>query len=87
MKWLLAVVAIAVLGLLGVASPGRASPPSEPRVLVGRWQIVQGPPTGLYRTFLLDSVTGESFIICGEQSGPEYWCPIGRAAQKSPPMR
>ncbi len=40
---------------------------------VGRWQIVQGPPTGLYRTFLIDTVTGSTFIICKDEK-VEGWC-------------
>jgi hypothetical protein len=83
-RWSIVVPVIAAVMAVSVASLGRAGPTLEPKVIVGRWQIVQGPPTGIYRTFLIETGTGETFIICGAKDGPEYWCPVTQAKQRSP---
>ena len=57
------------------AAPGASKMPANPDI--GRWQIVQGPPTGLYRTFLIDTATGSTFIVCGSKDKDvEGWCGI-----------
>jgi hypothetical protein len=81
-KILVAVVAMVVLAAGFVASRAEGQAKGAVREQgsgqnVGRWQIVQGPPTGLYRTFLIDTVTGNSFIICGNKDDKiEGWCPL-----------
>lgn len=81
-KLLVAVVAVVALAAGFVASRAEGQSKGAGRdqgagQQVGRWQIVQGPPTGLYRTFLIDTVTGESFIICGNKDDKfEGWCPL-----------
>jgi hypothetical protein len=58
-----------------VAAAG--APKTPPNSDIGRWQIVQGPPTGLYRTFLIDTATGATYIVCGSKDeGVEGWCPL-----------
>jgi hypothetical protein len=48
-----------------------------PNADIGRWQIVQGPPTGIYRTFLIDTATGATFIVCGNKDKDvEGWCAL-----------
>ena len=84
-RWSIAVPVVAAAIAVSYAFLGRAAPTPEPKVDVGRWQIVQGPPTGLYRTFLIDTATGITFIVCGEKGGPEYWCHLGLASQKQAP--
>ena len=45
---------------------------------VGRWQIVQGG--AIYRTFLLDTVTGETWITCYvDEHGHQGWCRLTRS--------
>lgn len=52
MRWKLAVVALLVM--ITAVLVGRAEGQARPAVQqVGRWQIVHGPPQGLYRTFLI----------------------------------
>jgi hypothetical protein len=67
------VVALAV-GLAASRAEGQAKG-KPPEGDIGRWQIVQGPPTGIYRTFLIDTATGNTFIVCGsKEEGVEGWC-------------
>jgi hypothetical protein len=77
---LVAVLTVGVLagGFFAVRAEGQSSkPPTSASGPVGRWQIVQGPPTGLYRTFLIDTVSGDTFIVCGSKDeGIEGWCPM-----------
>jgi len=84
---------LALLAMLPVWSQAQATKPApssasstrdvarEERLAVGRWQVVHGPPTGLYRTFLIDTVTGETFIVCGDPKGVEGWCRMYKAEQ------
>lgn len=53
-------------------------PPGVSQLGVGRWQVVQGPPSGIYRTFLMDTVTGDTWIVCDTSDGLEAWCPLER---------
>lgn len=50
----------------------------------GRWQLFHGPPTGLYRTFLIDTATGDTWIACdmAEDKNHEGWCFMPRTASK-----
>lgn len=75
---LLIAVALVALGAGFLASRAEGqSKASGPDRGVGRWQVVQGPPTGLYRTFLVDTATGDTFIVCGsKEEGIEGWCPM-----------
>jgi hypothetical protein len=49
---------------------------APPTTYAGRWQIVQGPPTGLFRTFLLDTASGQSFIVCTTKEKIDGWCQL-----------
>jgi hypothetical protein len=75
-KILVAVVAVVALAAGFVASRAEGQAKGVVREQnVGRWQIVQGPPTGLYRTFLIDTMTGDTFIVCGNKDeAVEGWC-------------
>jgi hypothetical protein len=77
-KILVAVVALVALAVGFVATRAEGQAKGAVREQnVGRWQVVQGPPTGLYRTFLIDTMTGDTFIICGsKEEGIEGWCPM-----------
>ena len=77
-KILVAVVAVVALAAGFVASRAEGQAKGAVREQnVGRWQIVQGPPTGLYRTFLIDTMTGDTFIVCGSKDDKvEGWCPM-----------
>jgi hypothetical protein len=58
----------------------KAEPVVEPVVgPVGRWQIVHGAPTAIYRTFLLDTVTGDTWITCDVDNGQQGWCRLPRS--------
>ena len=77
-KILIPFVAVVVLAAGFVASRAEGQAKGAVREQnVGRWQIVQGPPTGLYRTFLIDTMTGDTFIVCGDKEEKvEGWCPM-----------
>jgi len=76
MKKMLLAAVTGIALVAGVAAAGQAKDTSQERG-IGRWQIVQGPPTGLYRTFLIDTATGNTFIVCGnKEEGVDGWCPM-----------
>lgn len=65
---------VALFATLGAAAGAPKMPPNPD---IGRWQIVQGPPTGIYRTFLIDTATGAAFIVCGNKDDKlEGWCAL-----------
>jgi hypothetical protein len=71
----LLVALFAARGAAAGTTPGASKAPANPDI--GRWQIVHGPPTGMYRTFLIDTATGASFIVCGDKDkGVEGWCSL-----------
>ncbi len=51
----------------------------EPRAENGRWQIVNPISEVHARTFLLDTQTGDTWMICGDMlKGEAEWCPLDR---------
>jgi len=45
----------------------------------GRWQIVNPISEVHARTFLLDTQTGDTWMICGDMlKGEAQWCPLDR---------
>lgn len=63
-----------------VSFPALADPPtpSAPRTAVGRFQVVNGTPDRSGNIMLLDTVTGETWIIC-DYDGESRWCPMTRS--------
>ena len=48
----------------------------------GRYHIVMGPPGGHRYTMMIDTVTGDSWIICGKENGTAediHWCKLEKA--------
>jgi|SRR6266852_7743794 len=55
------------------------APPLEPKAGSGRWQIVNPISEVHARTFLLDTQTGDTWMICGDMlKGEAQWCPLDR---------
>jgi hypothetical protein len=80
-RWLGAVVFGLLLGAAGSAWAVRAPPPPPPpeRESVGRWQIVHGAPEAVFQDFLIDTVTGESYLRCSDGSSV-VWCQMPRSS-------
>lgn len=78
-RWLGAGVLGLLLGAAGSAWAIRDSAPPPERGSVGRWQIVHGAPSAVYQDFLIDTVTGESYLRCsdGDSVG---WCRMTKSS-------
>ena len=51
----------------------------NPKAEPGRWQIVNPISEVHARTFLLDTQTGDTWMICGDMlKGEAQWCPLDR---------
>ncbi len=44
----------------------------------GRWQIVNGTPELAQNMMLLDTLTGDSWVICSASEGERKWCTVVR---------
>jgi hypothetical protein len=51
----------------------------NPALNVGRYQIVASP-AAMRATFLLDTVTGESWILCNGADAGDTWCSVPRTS-------
>ncbi len=72
-----ALIAVGLFACVQLARAETKSPAHEPTT-VGRWQIVHGAPSALYRTYLIDTVTGDSYIAC-DVDRHEGWCRLARS--------
>lgn len=43
---------------------------------VGRFQVVNGTPTMARHIMLVDTTTGETWLICDSRDGRTGWCPM-----------
>jgi hypothetical protein len=48
----------------------------------GRWQIVNGTPEMSRNIMLLDTQTGDSWIVCSDSKGVTYWCSLSRGFEQ-----
>jgi hypothetical protein len=66
----------------------RPSPPSQPVVggaPNGRFQVVNGLPEYATYIMLLDTMTGETWMLCRNTEGDSGWCKMPRFS--GPPTR
>jgi hypothetical protein len=70
MRWM--IVAVAVLGLYAFSVVGQSHPVIS-STSSGRYQVVNGTPELSKNIMLLDSATGQSWIICNGDNGAQ-WC-------------
>jgi hypothetical protein len=50
----------------------------------GRWQIVNGTPEMAHNIMLLDTETGDSWIICGDPKITVDWCSMRKGYEQAP---
>jgi hypothetical protein len=76
--------------ILGAAdcALGQTGRPPSPSIVTGgappgRFQIVNGTPTMTQNIMLLDTVTGESWILCETANRATGWCRMPRSESGS----
>jgi len=57
-------------------APNRTAPPQRE----GRFQIVDGTPEFTKNIMLLDTETGESWIVCTDTDNTSEWCHMERSS-------
>ena len=68
---LLAVLLMAVAASLGA----QATPiPVPVTATAGRWQVVNGRPESAGTIMLLDTATGNTWVLCGGADAGDQWC-------------
>jgi hypothetical protein len=50
---------------------------------IGRWTIVNGTPDMARHIMLLDTATGDSWIVCDSEDGATGWCRLERGDSTS----
>lgn len=63
---------------VGSGWPALAESRSVVQSTGGRYQIVNGTPEMTRNIMLLDTATGNSWIICGDKDGVSHWCEMDR---------
>lgn len=92
-----------LLGLCSACTPQYAGPPSptpapaaqvpldklfpSPAPATGRYQIMNGTPELTRNIMLLDTWTGDTWIICGNKDGPTGWCVMDRDYEQAKASR
>jgi len=75
-------LAVLMTFLVGGLMVGRADA-APPAVVTsgppGRWQIVNGTPEQAGNIMLLDSATGQTWVICTDEQGTRIWCSLERS--------
>jgi hypothetical protein len=59
--------------------------PQEPALKPGRFQVVNASPSFAGYIMLLDSDTGETWIICGSAESGNHWCDMKRGGFEQGP--
>jgi hypothetical protein len=72
-------VGAAVLLALGVSVPAVGQSRAIVQSGVGRYQIVNGTPEMTRNIMLLDTVTGDTWVVCGNEKETTGWCPLLRS--------
>jgi hypothetical protein len=66
--------------------PAFATAQQKPSGEPGRYQVVNGRPDMVRTIMLLDTVTGETWVICADTDGNMAWCKMPRTnSSASPP--
>src|SRR5277367_3839022 len=55
-------------------------PPETIKAGNGRWAIVNGTPELAHNIMLLDTQTGDAWILCNSADGETNWCTITRTS-------
>lgn len=84
MKYVATLVAVALMALVaGASAQSRGVVSSN----AGRFQVVNGTPEFAKHIMLLDTQTGNTWIVCGGEGGPTNWCAMSRDfEQKADPL-
>ena len=88
-KFVALTLVIVLLGILVLGQKTRAqAPQSSPSRVVasqgnGRFQIVNGTPDLTRNIMLLDTETGDSWIICVTTDNADGWCRMQRSNNSS----
>lgn len=69
--------------LTGCVPPTTQAPAAAAEL--GRFQIINGTPQFARTTMLLDTVTGESWILCSTPEAGDAWCAMPRMADPTKP--
>ena len=55
---------------------------------VGRYTIVNGTPSMARNIMLLDTITGATWLVCGDPKGEANgWCPLSRSFSAGAPNK
>jgi len=72
-------VGVGIGGVLMQQRPEPVTAQNSPAPTTGRYQIVNGTPQYAKNIMLLDSLTGESWVVCEGTGGETTWCKITRS--------
>lgn len=87
MRYVLSLMAALILGaMIAAATTAHAGSEARSTNNIGRFQIVNPTPTMQRSTFLIDTATGRSWVICTDANGmPSAWCNLALGATSAPP--
>jgi hypothetical protein len=78
-KRTVAFLAAAALVAVGAALPALGQSRSVAQSVGGRYQVVNGTPDMARNIMLLDTATGNTWILCGDPQGVSQWCQMDRS--------
>ncbi len=68
-----------------VHSQSRNPLPVPVTASAGRWQVVNGTPEMTRNIMLLDTATGDTWVVCTLEGGTQGWCFMPRTTAPSVP--
>jgi hypothetical protein len=79
---------VSVWFFVAVRQPGRSGDVVQAQAAVtGRYQVVNGTPEIARNIMLLDTVTGDSWILCVGVNDETTWCKIPRSDGTASPKK
>jgi hypothetical protein len=76
-------VAVVLVLVFWLGVPARGDSRAAVQSGGGRFQIVNGTPEMTRNIMLLDSTSGESWIVCTDEGGTSGWCQMTRFKEGS----
>lgn len=79
-------IAMITATLVAQSKPA-TSIPAPVTVSNGRWQVVNGRPEGARTIMLLDTATGNTWILCAGAEVGDQWCRVSRTEGTTAPEK